>query len=67
MRRYVCEICEHVYDPFEGEPESGIEAMTSFADLPFEWVCPECGAGRERFVLEESFIARRQREVRGGG
>ena len=67
MRRYVCEICERVYDPFEGDPENGIEPMTSFADLPFEWTCPGCGAGRGRFVLEEALVARRAREVHDGG
>ncbi len=66
MKRYACRVCSHVYDPFDGEPENGIEPMTSFLDLPFEWTCPRCGAGRRRFVREDSSSKRRARETRGG-
>ena len=54
MKTYVCKVCGHVYDPFEGDRASGVEPMTSFVDLPFEWNCPDCGASRRRFVLENS-------------
>ncbi|MHC4249922.1 MAG: rubredoxin [Planctomycetota bacterium] len=66
MKRYVCRICSHAYDPLDGDPEAGIEPMTSFLDLPFEWVCPECGAGRRRFVREDSLPRRRARGPSGG-
>ncbi len=49
MDKYVCEVCGWVYDPAIGDPENGIEPGTPFADLPDEWVCPECGLGREVF------------------
>lgn len=58
MKRYVCRICSHVYDPLTGESESGVEPMTSFVDLPFEWACPRCGASRRRFVREDSATRR---------
>ncbi len=47
--KYECDICGWVYDPEQGDPENGIEAGTAFADLPDDWVCPECGAGAEDF------------------
>ncbi len=34
MKRYVCEPCGYVYDPEEGDPDSGIEPGTAFEDLP---------------------------------
>jgi len=49
MSKYRCVICGYIYDPVAGDPDSGIQAGTSFADLPDSWVCPECGAGKEDF------------------
>jgi rubredoxin-NAD+ reductase len=31
-----------------------VEPGTTFEDLPDEWVCPECGAGKEDFELVEN-------------
>ena len=63
MKRYVCRICGHVYDPLEGDRASGVEPMTSFVDLPFEWNCPECGASRERFAQENSLTPHRTKRT----
>lgn len=49
MARYKCEICGYIYDPAVGDPDSGIEAGTSFDDLPDGWVCPLCGADKSQF------------------
>jgi len=62
LKRYVCRICGHVYDPLEGDRENGVEPMTSFVDLPFEWICPECGASRRRFVREDSLTAHKAKK-----
>lgn len=53
MKRYVCEPCGYVYDPELGDPAQGIEAGTSFEDLPDDWVCPVCGLGKDFFSKEE--------------
>lgn len=52
MAKYVCTVCGYVYDPAEGDPESNIAPGTSFADLPDDWVCPVCGAGKDEFEKE---------------
>jgi rubredoxin len=52
MQEYVCGVCGYVYNPEEGDPDAGIEAGTAFEDLPEEWVCPVCGAGKEEFEPE---------------
>ena len=31
---YVCTVCGYVYDPTEGDPDSGISPGTAFEDLP---------------------------------
>ena len=49
MSKYECTVCGYVYDPAEGDPENGIKAGTAFEDLPDDWVCPECGVGKEDF------------------
>ena len=49
MEKYICTICEYVYDPEQGDPENGIEPGTSFEDLPADWVCPLCGVGKDEF------------------
>jgi rubredoxin len=53
MDKYVCTVCGYVYDPGEGDPESGIEPGTPFDELPDDWVCPVCGASKDEFEKEE--------------
>ncbi len=52
MDRYVCTICGYVYDPEQGEPDNDIAAGTSFDDLPEDYECPICGAGKDDFEKE---------------
>jgi len=52
MDTYVCTVCGYVYDPAQGDPDSGIAAGTSFEDLPGDWVCPICGADKDQFEKE---------------
>ncbi len=56
MKKYQCTVCQYIYDPAEGDPDSGIEPGTAFEDLPDDWVCPQCGASKEDF--EELFLIR---------
>ena len=51
--KYRCNVCGYVYDPRQGDPDSGIIAGTPFDALPDVWVCPICGAGKEEFVKED--------------
>lgn len=53
MGKYVCDECGYIYDPAAGAPDGGVEPGTAFADLPDDWVCPECGAGKESFSPTE--------------
>lgn len=49
VKKYTCTICNYVYDPKVGDPDNGIEPGIAFEDLPEDWVCPVCGAGKEDF------------------
>ena len=49
MKKYKCLMCGYIYDPDVGDTENGVEAGTAFEDLPDDWVCPECGAGKDEF------------------
>jgi rubredoxin len=49
MEKYKCVVCGYIYEPQEGDPSSGISPGTSFNDLPDDYICPVCGAGKEEF------------------
>jgi rubredoxin len=53
MKKYVCSVCGYVYNPADGDPDSGIQPRTAFEDLPEDWVCPVCGAGKDSFEVME--------------
>jgi len=50
MYKYKCKQCGYVYDPVKGDAENNIKPGTEFDDLPDDWVCPICGAGKENFI-----------------
>jgi rubredoxin len=49
MTKYICTVCDYVYDPEVGDPDNGIAPGTAFEDLPDDWVCPDCGVEKEEF------------------
>lgn len=50
--KYICSLCGYVYDEEEGVPDEGIPAGTKFEDLPEDFVCPLCGAGKDEFTAK---------------
>jgi rubredoxin len=49
MDKYICKICEYIYDPEKGDSTQNIAPGIAFEDLPDDWVCPECIEGKEMF------------------
>lgn len=49
MDKYKCTVCSYIYDPKVGDSGSGVKPGTAFKDLPEDWVCPECGVGKDMF------------------
>jgi len=42
MQKYQCIACGWIYDPADNE-------NISFEQLPEDFVCPECGVGKDMF------------------
>ena len=45
MDKYICTLCQFEYDPSDN-------FNVAFEDLPDDYVCPICGAGKEVFEKE---------------
>lgn len=50
MKKYVCEICGYEYDEAQGDPDNDVAPGTKWEDLPEDWMCPDCGVGKDQFV-----------------
>jgi len=53
MEKYKCVICGYIYDPEEGDDSCGIDPGTLFNELPSDYICPICGAGKDEFLMYE--------------
>lgn len=51
MAKYMCILCGFVYDEVEGLPQENIAPGTAWADVPEDWVCPDCGAMKSEFEM----------------
>lgn len=49
MSKWRCIVCAYVYDPVEGDPDNGVAPGTPFEQIPEDWVCPLCSAGKDEF------------------
>ena len=47
---WICKVCGVIYNPAEGDPESGIAAGTAFEAIPDDWTCPICGTRKANFI-----------------
>ncbi len=50
-KKYICMLCGLIYDEQMGWPEDGIAPGTRWEDVPKNWICPDCGAGKEDFEM----------------
>ncbi len=48
--RWKCLVCAYIYDPVNGDPDSGIAPGTPFEDIPDDWFCPVCGSDKTKFA-----------------
>ncbi len=53
MKQWECIVCGWIYDEAKGWPEDGIAAGTKWEDVPEDWLCPDCGVGKEDFEMIE--------------
>jgi len=52
-KKYMCVVCGWIYDEQLGAPDDGLSPGTRWVDVPEDWECPDCGAGREDFDMVE--------------
>ena len=48
-QKYQCATSGYIYDPENGDVESGTKSGTAFEDLTDDWLCPQCGASKADF------------------
>jgi rubredoxin len=53
MKVLMCMNCGWIYDSSVGDPESGIAPGTLWEDVPEDWKCPDCNAGKNDFDMVE--------------
>jgi len=56
-RKFICNVCGHVYDEALGDTAAGLAAGTRWENIPEDWVCPDCGATKEDFVEAEGAVS----------
>ena len=49
MDKYICTLCGFEYDEEKGLPEEGINPGTKWEEIPEDFECPACGAGKDMF------------------
>ncbi len=52
-RTWMCIICGWIYDESKGSPEDGLPPGMRWEEVPENWLCPECGAGKQDFEMVE--------------
>lgn len=52
-KKYVCVVCGWIYSEVDGAPDEGIAPGTAWADVPDDWMCPDCGAMKSDFEMME--------------
>lgn len=53
FKKWECIVCGWIYDEKTGDPESGLAPGTKWDDIPDDWLCPDCGVGKEDFEMVE--------------
>lgn len=53
VKKWQCIVCGWIYDEAEGCEYEDIPPGTPWEDVPDDFVCPECGVGKEDFEMIE--------------
>jgi rubredoxin len=53
FKTYQCGTCGFIYEEAVGMPEEGFPAGTRWADIPADWVCPDCSMSKAQFEMVE--------------
>jgi rubredoxin len=50
-RKWACAVCGYIYNEALGDPEEGFPPGTRYEDIPYDWICPDCGVSKRSFRL----------------
>ncbi|WP_239312292.1 MULTISPECIES: rubredoxin [unclassified Frankia] len=50
-KAWMCLVCGWTYYEDLGLPDEGIAPGTAWGDIPDSWTCPNCGVGKNDFVM----------------
>jgi len=50
-KKWQCIVCGLIYDEALGWPDDGINPGTAWQDVPEDWLCPDCGVGKDDFEM----------------
>ena len=53
LKKWQCTACSFAYDEAVGMPGEGIAPGTRWADVPDNWICPDCSASKSDFEMVE--------------
>lgn len=53
MKTWQCVVCGFLYDEASGMPEDGLAPGTTWAAVPEDWLCPDCGVAKGDFEMVE--------------
>lgn len=53
VKKWQCAMCGYIYDEELGDPEAGLAPGTRWADVPEDWICPDCGSTKNEFAMIE--------------
>jgi rubredoxin len=53
FKTWQCGTCGFIYEEAVGLPEEGFPAGTRWADIPSDWVCPDCSMSKAQFEMVE--------------
>ncbi|MDR7344214.1 anaerobic nitric oxide reductase flavorubredoxin [Pantoea alhagi] len=48
-QKMICSVCLWIYDPATGEDSQDVAPGTAWSDVPDDFLCPECGMGKDVF------------------
>lgn len=48
-RKWICTVCDFIYDEALGLPAEGIPPGTRLEEIPDNWACPDCGVTKADF------------------
>ena len=54
MDKYICMVCGYLRSRKKGDSDGELLQILLLKELPDDWTCPICGAGKDQFEKKEN-------------